>query len=355
MNVLIIRFSSMGDVILVAPLLTHLKEHLPDASLHLLTNRLYADLFRSDPRLVSVTPLDVGTQDECLSRLAGVAKWDLVIDLQRNARSRRIRKRFFGSTEARLFDKLHLKRCILLCSRINLYGPDDAVAMRYIRTAGIASHKQIDGVPDVRLFPGAPAEETLRKLWPDGPGDAPVLALAPFSAWRNKQWPAEFYVEVARHFCEKGWRVAVLGGTEDKEIGRRLCNDAGRCCVCLAGEIGLGEVAAVLHLCSLALGNDTGLSHLARACGVLTGIVFGATTAHLGFFPHGQPRSIVFQTDLLCRPCHAHGGNVCLRLSRPCLNRIRPSDVVAGLERLRAASEADGGLQRVRGAAGTGK
>jgi heptosyltransferase-2 len=78
------------------------------------------------------------------------------------------------------------------------------------------------------------------------------------------------------------------------------------------------------------------LSHLARACGVKTGIIFGPTTRHFGFYPYGEPPFAIFETDLKCRPCHAHGGNLCLRGGKQCMRRIQPDEVIKGLMELSA-------------------
>ena len=108
----------------------------------------------------------------------------------------------------------------------------------------------------------------------------------------------------------------------------------GGTCAALAGELSLHDCGSLLTGFSLALGNDTGLSHLARATGVKTGVFFGPTTRHFGFYPYGDPPFKVFEEKLLCRPCHAHGGNRCIRLSRRCLHHIEPAAVIDGLEKL---------------------
>ena len=104
--------------------------------------------------------------------------------------------------------------------------------------------------------------------------------------------------------------------------------------MCLAGELSLYECGCFLTHCSLALGNDTGLSHLARACGVKTGVLFGPTTRHFGFYPYGDPAFRIFEEPLVCRPCHAHGGNICLRMSRRCMRGISYKRVIRELDEL---------------------
>jgi heptosyltransferase-2 len=163
---------------------------------------------------------------------------------------------------------------------------------------------------------------------------APVLALLPFSVWRNKRWPVERYRRVGERFIAKGWHVAILGSPDEKAEAEQLQKRLGPASLSCAGRLPLVESACVVSMCSLAVGNDTGLAHLARALSVKTGVVYGSTTRHFGFFPSGKPAFRVFESRRLCRPCHAHGGNLCVRLSRPCLADVGVDAVVEGLEEL---------------------
>jgi heptosyltransferase-2 len=120
----------------------------------------------------------------------------------------------------------------------------------------------------------------------------------------------------------------------DREKALIMESQIGTRCLSLAGKLSLSECGALLSDFSLALGNDTGLSHLARSCGVRTGIFFGPTTRHFGFFPWGDPAFKVFETPLSCRPCHAHGGNRCLRFTHACMRKIGTEQVITALEGL---------------------
>ena len=139
---------------------------------------------------------------------------------------------------------------------------------------------------------------------------------------------------VGKHFIKKGWNVVLFGGPEDTAQATALKNEIGDSTISFAGSLNLYEIGCFLKKCTLALGGDTGLSHLARAAGVKTGIIYGATTCHFGFFPHGEPPYKIFQSNRFCRPCHAHGGNFCWRMSRPCLSSIAVDEVIGGMEKL---------------------
>jgi len=333
MKILVIRLSSMGDVILTTPLFSFLKKQYPDkASITFITGSEYAGLFADDPRLSETAGLDAASLEMPAHLLPSA--WDMVVDCQNNSRSRALVKSV-RTASLGFFDKLHWQRFMLLFLRCNRYDPTRHVAARYIQAADPASAGAAIEPP--RLFFREDARSRMRLMvrGRSGGNEKPLLALLPFSAWKNKEWPSAYYVNVGRHFLAKGWDVAIVGGPSDAKRAGQMKGLIGGGCISLAGDLSLYECGCLFSGCtSLALGNDTGLSHLARACGVKTGILYGPTTSHFGFYPYGEPPFRVFEERLLCRPCHAHGGNVCLRFSRRCLRQIGPAGVICGLEEL---------------------
>jgi heptosyltransferase II len=329
----------MGDVVLATSLFSYVKEHEPQAEVHFLTGKTYADLFAADPRLASVTGIDNQEDQPALAQLAQ-KRFDLIVDLQNSSRSRRLRKRYFAGAQTGLFDKLHFNRFLLLVLRVGRYDARNDVARRYARACGIGNAAQTN-IPSVKVYPKMNAG-ALAALFGASRASASTLALCPFSAWRNKQWPAERFAAVGRHFSARGWNIVVCGGPGDRIQAEALQHAIGANCVAVSDGRPLSQMAAVFSQCSLALGNDTGLSHLAHACGVKTGVIFGSTTRDFGFFPFGEPAFKVFEKPLACRPCHAHGGNLCYRFFRPCLGRISTQLVIKEMENLGALPAARG-------------
>lgn len=338
MKILVIRFSSMGDVILTTPLFSFLKKHYPDrASITFITGSEYAGLFADDPRLSETAGLDASAGEMPPHLLSTV--WDMVVDCQNNGRSRALA----GSVQTAslgFFDKRHWQRFMLLFLRCNRYDPVRHVAARYIQAAGGDRIPAPDGaaIEPLGLFFREDSRARMGQMIRGrfGGSDRPLLSLLPFSAWENKEWPSEYFVNVGRHFLTRGWNVAIVGGPTDTKRAEQMKERIGDRCQALAGDLSLYECGCLFSGCtSLALGNDTGLSHLARACGVKTGILYGPTTSHFGFYPYGEPPFRVFEERLICRPCHAHGGNICLRwFSRRCLRQLTTARVISGLEDL---------------------
>ncbi|HUI92255.1 MAG TPA: glycosyltransferase family 9 protein [Chitinivibrionales bacterium] len=332
MNILIIRLSSMGDVILATSVFSYLKRELPVSKIWFVTQEKYAELFSYDTRLARVVPVQKGAEKAAARELAGV-EWNRIIDLQNSPKSRMLRKGLLSRQPAAAFQKLHGRRLALLWAGINLYRHGDHVVARYAKAAGFSKR---DGAP----FPSAGIIldkkkcEAVRKSASGSAMVRPMIALFPFSAWKNKEWPTANYAFVGRYFSIKGWGVMIAGGPQDVAAAEALKRRIGGQCLSTAGALSLYETACLVSICKLALGNDTGLCHLARACGVKTGVIYGPTTAHFGFFPYGDPPFRVFEARHFCRPCHAHGGNICYTGSRRCMTKIRPEMVIKGLEEL---------------------
>lgn len=332
MEILVIRFSSMGDVICATPLFSFLKKKYPAASITFVTDTRYSGLFADDPRLTQV----VGVGRENLRKVPVVSSgpWDLIVDIQNNRRSRTMLAHTRDVKMRGRFDKLHRERLLLLLFRTSLYPQNQNIITRYIKAAGHTV--SIRDLEPPRLFFGDAAKKRAHTALAIKGGwtRRPTIALFPFSAWKNKEWPREYFCEVGRYFCSRDWDVLIMGGQEDEGAAKKMRESIGGRSIALAGALSLTECGALLTGCRLALGNDTGLTHLARASGVKTGVIYGPTTRHLGFYPYGEPAFRVFEEKLFCRPCHAHGGNVCLRINRNCMKKISVGRVIDGLEEL---------------------
>jgi heptosyltransferase II len=332
MKILVVRLSSMGDVILAAPVFSFLAARYPDAAVTLLTDSDYTGFFADDPRLAGT--VGINKTESTIPPDIAASPWDRIIDLQNSARSRRLVRSLATGSKVGRFEKFHWRRLALLLLRCDGYDPALHVAARYVRAAGGDPHSGAVAPPRLFFREGACAKTRELLYQHTGGILRPAIALFPFSAWKNKEWPEAHFINVGQYFLAKGWNVAVFGGPADAVRARRMKESIGSRCVSFADALSLYECGCMLTNFALALGNDTGLSHLARACGVKTGVLYGPTTRHFGFYPYGSPAFRVFEEPLACRPCHAHGGNVCLRTSRRCLRGISYKQVIRELEEL---------------------
>lgn len=149
---------------------------------------------------------------------------------------------------------------------------------------------------------------------------SPYLCLMPGSTWPSKAWPREHFLETCRAARREGLEVAVLGTPVEQEICDFVGREATRN---LCGRTSLVEAAAWLRGAWAALGNDSGLSHLAAACSTPTLALYGATDPG-GSTPWG-PRTTSLRLDgIPCAPCFKP---LCEVEGHPCLAGIRPERV----------------------------
>jgi heptosyltransferase-2 len=173
--------------------------------------------------------------------------------------------------------------------------------------------KRWPGLPDMPYADYAPRTDV---RLPSGP----YLCLMPGSTWPSKAWPREHFLALARKARLDGMEVAVLGSPAEQEICAFVAQDAARN---LCGSTSLVQAAAWLRGARAALGNDSGLSHLAAACGTPTLALYGATDPG-GSTPWG-PRSLALRLDgIPCAPCFKPQ---CTVPGHPCLAGLDPDRV----------------------------
>ena len=172
------------------------------------------------------------------------------------------------------------------------------------------------------------------EVWADGfRGDAPYIALCPFTTRPQKHWPEAHWQVLARSLVSRGWRVVVLGGPADSVSADRIFADI--LVESMVGKAALLESAALVGHADLVIGVDTGLTHMGWAFEVPTIALFGSTCPYRDL---GGLRGAVLYNNLSCAPCRRKpvcGGTY------DCLTDLYPDSVLeslAGLLRDKPAS-----------------
>ena len=182
----------------------------------------------------------------------------------------------------------------------------------------------------------------LRLRWPDlppmpypdyDPGvqvalpDVPYICLMPGSVWDSKRWPAGHFRELARIAKGKGIRTVVLGASSEAEACREVAGAEG---LDLSGRTTLKEAAAWLRGALAAVGNDSGLCHLAGACGTPVVAIYGPTLAAVSVVWGPRARTIQ-AAGPACVPCYER---TCRMAGHPCLAGVGPEQVWEALQGL---------------------
>jgi lipopolysaccharide heptosyltransferase II len=329
LNILAVRFSSIGDVLLITPLLRAIRAQYPAARVTVLTKPGFVPLLSHNPNLSRVISLDQrrGLRDLAAELRAG--RYTHLLDLHDNLRSRMLRLLVPGNWSS--YPKHRLARSILIHTKRDLYRDRRPVPERYFSAA---THLGVvpDGAPP-DFFLGREAEQAAAAWLEAGrrPGpDQPLIALAPGAAHATKRWPPEYWEMLLQRLINSGSSVVLVGGEEDAALASLLVSGAPGGVLNAAGRFGLQETAALLKHCQALVSGDTGVMHMATAVGTPVLALFGPTVRQFGFFPYSN-RARVLELPLGCRPCSSKGGPRCPLGHHRCLRDLPPDLVFEAL------------------------
>lgn len=329
-KILVIRLSSIGDIILTTPLLRSLKKTFPNASVTFLIKKQYAELLENSPyidELVVFDQKDGFSSLKAIRRRFRLENFDLCLDIHKNWRSVYLRSGL-GATKTTTYRKLIVKRSLLVWFKINLYSTIKPVYERYfdsVRKFGITYDGQ-----GTHIAVRRESIQKVEKLLADAGyvSGMPLVIVCPSATYFNKKWKPEGFIEISRYLMrEKSAFIVIHGGKDDMTLCSMISSSTGKGSVSFAGMLSLSESAALLKLASLVIANDSGLLHLAQSQKTAVVGIYGATTRELGYFPLGE-KSTVVETSVPCRPCTHNGLNYCPQKHFRCMNDISPETVI---------------------------
>ncbi len=326
-KVLIIRFSSFGDVTQCLSVASVLKHHFSDCEVHWVTREDMAPLLKNHP---SIDRVWIFARNLGFRGLIGLAKtlrneqFTRVYDAHNNLRSHILtlflRFPWIGQRPQLLRRSIRRwKRLLLFKFRINTFqqpfsGQRDL--LEPLKAWGISSK-----LPAVPQFFLNPSEIQQGKIGlPES-----FIALAPSAAFELKRWPIEYWQDLIDSFPLKNF--VLLGGGQDTFL-EKLVGPAPERVFNLAGKTSLRQSAAIICNAKALVSNDTGLLHVGEQLGCPTIALMGP--APFGF--PSRPTTKILQIDLACRPCSKHGQGPCVNSEfQKCLKDILPSQVQAEL------------------------
>ena len=303
-KILIIRFSSIGDIVLTTPVIRCLKTQLPEAEIHYLTKKQNQSLLQENPFLTRIWLHEKNFKE--LLPLLKAEKFDFIVDLHKNFRSLYVwfhLLRPYGT-----FKKLNLKKWMIVNLRIDRL-PRIHIVDRYfaaVKSLGIVNdRKGLDYfIPsgeevDLSLLP-----ELFRQRF---------IAFIIGGKHTTKIFPEDKVVEVCRNVSRP---VILLGGKEDAERGRRIEQLAGSSVFNACGRFSINQSASLIRQSDKVITNDTGLMHIAAAFGKTILSIWGNTIPEFGMVPYldGKENGVsgIFEVkDLTCRPCSKIGFEKC--------------------------------------------
>ena len=334
MKILILKPSSLGDVVQALPVLRLLKRYRPQAQIYWWVEASLAPLLEGDPDLAGVirferrrwaTPANLRQLVRDLGWMRRQA-FDWVLDLQGLARSAAIGWLANGGLYlgldtpregARGFYDIAVARPSYLTHAVDWY-------LSVLARLGVP----IDG--SYQWLPERP-EVAARVRRQAADGAQRWLAIQPGARWANKRWPAESYAALVAELAaaEPQLRFALLGGSEDRPLSQRVAKAAPDRCLDLAGRTSLPEMVEWLRRSVLLVTNDTGPMHVAAALGRPVLALFGPTEPRRTG-PYGQLEHVL-RLSLPCVPCMRPR---CTWLQpQECLRALAPATVVSAVRR----------------------
>ena len=328
-KILLMRFSSLGDIILMTPLIRLLREGLPESEIHVACKAEYVDIFTENKRINRVYMLHGGGFTELvrmLIRLRG-EHYDVVIDAHNVLRSR-ILYHLLPAAEKITIEKEHTKKLLLIGGKINLYRALVSQSERYLKLA-IQLGLEAREFPTELPIPPSTEERAGELIVKAGIASNPIVAFAPGARWETKRWPAAHFAEVISALSARGIAAILIGGENETVLNAKI---AGRCpgSLDVTGSLSILETGAILKRCDCLVTNDSAPLHIAEAVGTPVVALFGPTVREFGYYPR-LPGSIAIDLDLDCRPCSRNGARPCPLGILECLESIPPSRVLAAV------------------------
>jgi heptosyltransferase-2 len=308
-RILIIRLSSLGDILLTTPLVRSLKKKYPHIFIDFLLREEYADIYKHNPYINKL--FMIKRESKTIPEELSSTKYDLIIDLQNNFRSAGIKKKI-KSEEIRLFVKRTVDKLLLVNFKINKLKDAEQIPIRYVSSL---ENFQLDD-EGLDLFTGDinPSINNKEKKY---------IGFAPGSRHFTKTWPKEYYINLGKKLNDEGYTIVLFGGKDDKD----LCNEISKeipASIDLSNDNDLLSTAVNMKECLAIVCNDSGLMHAACAMKIPVLVFFGSTVHEFGFTPFRNKNLILENNTLTCRPCSHIGREYCPKKHFKCMREVTP-------------------------------
>lgn len=311
MKILILRFSSIGDIVLTSPVVRCLKQQLNASEIHFLTKKSFASIVENNPNVDKVFSFEKDVK-EVLPELKK-ENYDWVIDLHHNLRSMQVKRALEKPSKS--FNKLNIEKWLLVNLKINRM-PEKHIVDRYFETvAHLGVKNDLNGL---EFFIEAKNEvniSSLPKEYQNG-----FIAFVNGAKHNTKKLPTEKIISI----CKKLNRAVILiGGKEDFEVGEKIASQISNVfngC----GKYNLQQSASLIKQADKAITHDTGMMHIAAAFQKNIISVWGNTVPEFGMYPYmpSKESKIVEVKNLSCRPCSKIGFEKCPKGHFKCMNEI---------------------------------
>ncbi|MDP4291302.1 MAG: glycosyltransferase family 9 protein [Bacteroidota bacterium] len=324
-KILIIRFSSIGDIVLTTPVIRCIKKQLPDAVIHYLTKEKFRAVLEQNPYIDEIFTINKEIDEVMLELIR--ERYDFIVDLHNNIRSWRVKMVLKSPSKA--FNKLNLQKWLKVNFKINLL-PDLHIVDRYLEAAKPLGIQNDGKGLDFFLDPDkSDTRLSLPERFQDG-----YVAIVIGGQHKTKMYPADQLIELCKNLND---HVVLLGGPDDSENGTFIAKEAGDHVLNTCGNYSLMESAWLLAGASHIVTNDTGLMHIAAALRKDITSIWGNTIPEFGMYPYFPKEckainNMMEVKPLSCRPCSKIGFKKCPKGHFKCMKNIKPQVILESIQ-----------------------
>lgn len=313
-KILIIRFSSIGDIVLTTPVVRCLKQQM-DVELHFLTKSAHKNILSPNPHVDKIWTIDEKI-DEVIPDLKA-EKYDHLIDLHHNLRTLRVKLHL--GVPATSFPKLNIEKWLLTNLKINQL-PNIHIVDRYFETVKKLDIKNDNTGLDYFIPPNEEIDTTEYGLIPNQ-----YIAFAIGAKFATKRLPTHKIIKI----CERlPHPIVLLGGKEDATNGNIISKKSGTHVFNACGQFSLHGSASWVRQSRLLITHDTGLMHTGAAFKKRIISIWGNTVPAFGMYPYQTDYETIEVNNLKCRPCSKIGYVACPKGHFRCMEEIDVEEVL---------------------------
>ncbi|MBC2856270.1 glycosyltransferase family 9 protein [Cetobacterium sp. 2A] len=325
MRILVIRLSSIGDVILTTPVLKEFKEKYPDSIIDFLVLDKFKDAIEGSPYVDNVILFKKGENDG-ISNIVKFGKklkengYDYIFDLHAKARSIIISGAIGVKTYR--YKKRSWEKTILVKLKLSKYEVDNTIVKNYF---GAFEDFGLEYKGEDLNFPYSESDKDKVKEYVGHP------VLAPGASKETKKWTPEGFGKLAKIIFEKyGVAPIIIGSKDERAICEKIREISGNVAINLAGELSLKESGALLSQSKFLVTNDSGPFHIARGVKCKAYVIFGPTSPWM--FDYDENSILIYRKES-CSPCSLHGDKECPKGHFNCMKLLTPETVMQYIEK----------------------
>ena len=322
---LVIRFSSIGDIVLTSPVVRMLKQQVPNAEVHFLTKKSFESVVVNNPFIYKVWTTD-GSLKDVIPNLKA-EKYDEIIDLHANLRTWRIKQAL--KVKSSTFNKLNFEKWLLVNFKINRL-PATHIVNRYLKTV---EHLGVMNDGEGLNFYLDNSIQTNNQILPTNFQSGYWVAVIGANH-ATKRFPTNKWIEVIKQL---NFPVVIVGDKNDAVVASDIENACGDIVYNACGKYSLLQSAAIVSQAKMVITNDTGMMHIASSYNRNIISVWGNTVPAFGmtpYMPENYSNSIIVEAkNVNCRPCSKIGFSKCPKGHFDCMNKIDLNEITVAANR----------------------